>query len=545
MKNIKALSTLCLLFLSLTIFAQRPALRFVGTVKQNNAPLAGVRVYIMDSGGITSEALSDAKGKFEVKSFYNKILLIHFEKEGCISLHLYASTRLVGVTQEEMEMKMVFAMYAQPKGALLKFEEPVSKIAYDYTNNKFDYDQIYEKESQGKLKALMAQESLPEGEMLNAMPANKKVVIGYLPNWAAYKRNHLFNPSTIDYSKYTILDYSFFHPDENGIIKSCDEMADKMLLDLDHNVVDRAHQQGVKVMVSVGGWSLSNKFSAVAADSLKRLVFANECIRLMKKYDFDGVDIDWEFPASKRTGGHKEDTKNYTLFLRDLRHALDSYGKEVHKKMLLTAAVGAGAEHFETINWAEVAPLLDYVNLMSYAYNGVWSDRAAHNAPLRVKKDSTGDCIERSVNLLVNKNKVPLNKINVGLSFYGKAIMFPEGKAALGSNAHLHKSDSTSYFYKTKGTPPYFDVLMHKQYFDEYWDDVAKVPYLISKDKSMFVSFDNEKSVQLKCEYVNTIGAAGVIIWEISNDFVESETESGKVKNTPLADMAAKVLNGK
>ena len=94
-----------------------------------------------------------------------------------------------------------------------------------------------------------------------------KQIIGYLPNWAAYRRKRLVNPETINYSKYTIINYSFFYPDENGIVKSCDDYADRFLLRTDSNVVQKVHARGVKVMISMGGWTLSHNFSKIAADS--------------------------------------------------------------------------------------------------------------------------------------------------------------------------------------------------------------------------------------------------------------------------------------
>ena len=57
-----------------------------------------------------------------------------------------------------------------------------------------------------------------------------KEVVGYYPNWQWYDRNKLVNPQTIDYSKYSILNYSFFEPLANGTIKITDPWADKNLL---------------------------------------------------------------------------------------------------------------------------------------------------------------------------------------------------------------------------------------------------------------------------------------------------------------------------
>ena len=148
-----------------------------------------------------------------------------------------------------------------------------------------------------------------------------KQIIGYYPSWQMYKRSGLVVPATLDYEKYTILNYSFFAPDSLGNLKGTDAWADSILLrgTIDWStstndyyyyypntsLIDYAHAWGVKVMVSIGGWTLSENFSRIAEDPAKRAHFASECVRSLRDYRFDGIDIDWEYP------GHV-----YTLIIR-------------------------------------------------------------------------------------------------------------------------------------------------------------------------------------------------------------------------------------
>lgn len=367
-----------------------------------------------------------------------------------------------------------------------------------------------------------------------------KQIIGYLPNWSLYRRNRFVQPKIINYSKYTIINYSFFYPDEYGKVKSCDPYADRFLLNGDYNVVSLAHQKGVKVMISMGGWTLSHNFSKIAGSPELRQIFAQECVRVLKEYNFDGIDIDWEYPTSERIGGEEADTQNFTLLLQEIRKAIDEYGKEVGQQMLLTAAMGAAEKHFEKIQWTAVSKVLDYINLMTYATNGVWSELSGHNSPLF--GDDTTDCIANSLNQLTTKYKVPISKINLGIAFYGSTLMFPKGKADLGSPEHLYCKDTAGYFEVTKGNPSYYDIVQHQDHFHEHWDSVAASPYLISKDSSVFVTYDNVESVTQRAKFANEVGAAGVIVWEITNDYLETETGSGILKSTPLADAVFKTL---
>jgi GH18 family chitinase len=85
-------------------------------------------------------------------------------------------------------------------------------------------------------------------------------VIGYYPSWKFYDRQQLVNPATIDYSTYTALNYAFFEPKPDGSVKPFDPKTDKLLLQggpTTPSLVEKAHEHGVKVFISIGGWTLS------------------------------------------------------------------------------------------------------------------------------------------------------------------------------------------------------------------------------------------------------------------------------------------------
>src|SRR5688572_9582695 len=141
-------------------------------------------------------------------------------------------------------------------------------------------------------------------------------VVGYYAGWKWYKRNKLVNPRTIDYSRYTIINYAFFKPLSNGEVIEGDPWADKNILlgnsflkngvetfDTSGSLVTQAHLNGVKVVGSIGGWTWSSVFPGIAADGIKRRKFAESCVALIKKYDLDGIDIDWEYPGFKNHKG--------------------------------------------------------------------------------------------------------------------------------------------------------------------------------------------------------------------------------------------------
>lgn len=369
-------------------------------------------------------------------------------------------------------------------------------------------------------------------------------VVGYYPNWQWYDRNKLVNPNSIDYSKYTILNYAFLVPEVDGTISLFDPWADENLLlgQIDWttgghvpntSLIDIAHANGVKVLPSIGGFTLSHNFPGIAADPSKRATFAQSCVTLIQTYKFDGIDLDWEYPGFADHNGTPQDKTYFTLLLKEIRTAIDNYGSSAGKTMLLTAAVGAAEARMENVDWPAVEPLLDIINLMSYDYFGTWDAITNHNAPLFAP--SQGDAtfnLEHSVNKLIVDYGVNPNKLTAGVPFYGRTTK-------TNSTPFLHGPSNgvadNITFQLDEGTPLYYNVLQNLSLFNENWDHIAKVPYLTGKNGlNTFVSYDNLQSIELKAQFIVEKQLRGAIIWEITGDYIETFPGSGQIMGTPL-----------
>jgi chitinase len=373
---------------------------------------------------------------------------------------------------------------------------------------------------------------------------NCKEIIGYCPNWQWYARNNLFNPNNIKYTDYTILNYCFFKPETTGAISSTDAVADKALLEGNASVVAHAHKVNVKVMASMGGWTLSDNFPAIAGNATKRAAFAGDCNKLLKKYDFDGIDIDWEYPGYDEHMGTAADKKNFTIFMKQIRDSITVLGTKTSKQYKLSACFGASADRASNIEWTNILPILDMINLMTYDFFGEWDAVANHNSPLYAPASGEASFnLNSAFLMLTQQNGVPASKINLGVAFYGRS---QTGATKLFS-ATSGLADLKT-FPDEEGAPAYYSVMANLSKFDYFWDNTAKVPYLFGKSggtaAGTFVSYDDKRAIGLKATYINDKGARGAIIWDISHDLMETAPGSGVVAGNPLADTLHKVLCG-
>lgn len=382
-----------------------------------------------------------------------------------------------------------------------------------------------------------------------------KEIVGYYPNWQWYDRSNLVKPTTIAYSKYSIINYCFFKPEASGFISNTDAWADENLLQGQINwsttpssyypntsVIDLAHNAGTKVMVSIGGWTLSDNFPGIAASAGNRATFAHECNRLLQFYNFDGIDIDWEYPGYADHSGTTADKANFTVFLNQIRDSITALGIKTGKSYKLSACFGASATHAANIEWTNIVPVLDMINLMTYDFFGAWDCLANHNSPLYAP--TAGDPsfnLNSAFNMLVTGYGVPSSKINLGIGFYGRS---QTGATALHSATSCNVD--ASIFSADDGSPLYYNIMDKMPLFDQYWDNTSKVPYLLGKSSGSaagtFLSYDDNLSVAYKAQYIKNNNARGAIIWEITGDYLETSAGSGIVAGTPLLDTLNQVF---
>ncbi|MEI8092714.1 MAG: glycoside hydrolase family 18 protein [Spirochaetales bacterium] len=282
------------------------------------------------------------------------------------------------------------------------------------------------------------------------------------------------------------------------------------------------------LIASVGGGTQSDQFSDMAASAKTRKAFADSVVVFLKKYSFDGVDLDWEFPVEG--GGANvvhspKDKANLTLLLSALRTALDASSKaDSRTPYELGLTVSPNPAYGKNLEIGAIAKLVDFLNLMTYDYHGAWDDTTNHLAPLYADPESPEYRWPSGRKLNVDgavqyylENGVPAAKLNVGIPMYGVAWQVPAAspkglfvKEAAG--AQIDKSVKT-------GIVDYASVqqLVAKG-LHPFWDEASHASYLWDKDSGLFVSYDDNRSTLDKLDYVIERKLGGVMFWELSQD---------------------------
>lgn len=135
-------------------------------------------------------------------------------------------------------------------------------------------------------------------------------------------------------------------------------------------IVDMAHANNTKVLLSVGGWTGSKRFSPMVATAESRKKFINWSMDFVEKYDIDGIDLDWEYPGKQAAGCNEfadNDADNFLLLLKELREALDTEYPDVYKEISMAVHVQPFVKYgVPMTDVKEYVPYFDHINLMTY-----------------------------------------------------------------------------------------------------------------------------------------------------------------------------------
>jgi chitinase len=339
----------------------------------------------------------------------------------------------------------------------------------------------------------------------------------------------------------------------------------------------KAKYPNLKLMVSIGGWTYSKFFSDAAATAASRQAFVSSCINLFIKGNlptgisgdpsggtssaaglFDGIDIDWEYPAS--SAGHAgndysaADTANYTALLAEFRSELDAYGATVGKHYQLTTTLPAGQDKISLIQTNQIGQYLDYASLMAYDMHGSWETTGPTNFQDPVTQASNDPSTPVAPGNLDYSVQTAVTAYTTGLPAYGIPGGFPANKLVLGvpfywrgwSGVSTAGSDYGLYepatgasaqfsLSATAGTAFYKELesagLTNSTY--EHWDSTTDAAWIYNPSTGSFYTGDTAQSITTKAVYAKTNGLGGMFAYSLEGDDSASTLLNALGSSTP------------
>jgi chitinase len=335
----------------------------------------------------------------------------------------------------------------------------------------------------------------------------KKIIVGYVPGFRG-----LLDELSVDPIKLTHINYAF--------VDVLDSMA--WLTNMETDTVNfrllnklKEVNPDLRILISIGGWTWSGNFSDAVLTPESRTKFAKTSVEIVAEYDLDGVDIDWEYPGQIGDNNvfRPEDKQNYTLMFEALRKELDALSKVSGKCYELTTAVGASYSYIEHTEMDKAVKYLDFVNLMTYDFY-TSGDSAGHHSNLYPPEDYEKDAsAHKSVRLFLEAG-VPAGKLVSGVPFYGRSWIM---KSAEKHGINMPVADRA----RGGGYTYIKDSLVDQNGFIRHWDENAKAPYLFNSKTNQLLTYDDEESIRLKCEYVLDNNMAGMMFWQYASDTME------------------------
>lgn len=259
-------------------------------------------------------------------------------------------------------------------------------------------------------------------------------VIGYFTSWRTGKNGQTaYLANNIPWQHLTHINYAFAHIDSQHRVSIGDvndannpatgltwpsvtgaEMDPAFQYHGHFNLLNKYKKRypQVKTLISIGGWAETGGYFNEAgervasggfysmttnADNSVNLAgintFADSVVDFLRRYQFDGADIDYEYPTSMNDAGHPDDfplsnarraglVASYQVLIKTLREKLDRASAQDGKHYLLTIASPSSGYLLRGMEAFPVTDYLDYVNIMSYDLHGAWNQFVGPNAAL-------------------------------------------------------------------------------------------------------------------------------------------------------------------
>ncbi|AYY12177.1 glycoside hydrolase [Actinobacteria bacterium YIM 96077] len=290
----------------------------------------------------------------------------------------------------------------------------------------------------------------------------------------------------------------------------------------------------LKVYISLGGWTWSTYFSDAALPE-NREDFVESCIDLYLRGNlpvqggdpaggegsafgvFDGIDLDWEWPASEGQEGNivrPEDRENFTALVEEFRTQLDDLEAETGRTYDLTAFLPADPRKIDAgyeVN--EIFDHLDFATVQGYDFHGAWESTTNHHANLY---DTPGDPspVQFSVDTAIQEylsGGAAADELVIGIPYYGRGWT---GVSDGGNDGLFQESSGPAPGTWEEGIEDY--KVLTERSGERFRDESTGALWLY--DGTEWWSYDDPTQLTQKTGYIQDNGLGGAMVWSLDGD---------------------------
>ncbi|KAL6228911.1 hypothetical protein BDW75DRAFT_246204 [Aspergillus navahoensis] len=337
-------------------------------------------------------------------------------------------------------------------------------------------------------------------------------IIGYYAS-SAYKRScNAWTPENIDAGLWTHLIFAFALVGSDYRISQANSYDEGLYTRFTALKDDRA---GLSTLISVGGWDAGGEiFSDMVSTATRRSTFIASAISFMATYGFDGIDVDWEYPAASDRGGSDTDTANYVTFVKELKEACGDMYK-------LTVTLPSSYWYLQGFDVTGMEPYVDWFHFMSYDIHGTWDGNSPYTEAV-VQPHTNLTEIKEGLDLLW-RNDITPGKVVLGEAFYGRSFTLSDtscttpGCPFSGGGDPGECTDTSGILSDTE-----IENIITEKDLTPVFDKTAAVKYMVW-DEDQWVSFDDSETLDLKRTFANDKCLGGRMIWSIDLDNITSK----------------------
>ena len=292
-------------------------------------------------------------------------------------------------------------------------------------------------------------------QVFAAKESNYKTV-AYFPSWRQYTGN--------DWDKLTHICLCFGEVKADGTI-NIDDVKRNLT-----QTITKAHQNGVYVLLSLGGGTETEGFTAAILNETARKKITESSVKIINELKLDGIDVDYEKWDYHESADNNKKSIEVEKLYKELREGMP-------EGQILSIAISPSYIRYKAIR-EPMIQYLDLVNLMIYDATGPW-------AGSEVGPHSSWEFFLSTIELAKGIN-VPDSKIVAGVPFYGYRFRSP-----------VTATEAISY------------------------GEIVRL-YPGAEDRNEITSaqiyYDGKGMITQKSQYVKDNNLAGIMIWEITQD---------------------------